>query len=105
MNREQRRKNKKIQHIIDNIEEIKENTKKTTMHTLIDVYGTSVAMVLHDKFGFGEVRVKRAMNMIYEQFDSINKGLVSLEDLQETLLKECKYRIGGEVDDKSNSND
>lgn len=42
-------------------------------------------LVLHDKFGFGAERCKKALLGFEELWDSINKNYCSLDDISKTL--------------------
>lgn len=55
----------------------------------VKCYSVAVAMVLHDKLGFGEVRLNRTMGQIQDMFDSIQRDYVKIGDLEKTLLEEC----------------
>jgi len=55
----------------------------------IKCYSVAVAMVLHDKLGFGAVRLNRVMGWIQDMFDSIQRDYVKIGDLEETLHEEC----------------
>lgn len=57
------------------------------------MYSVAVAMVLRDKYGFGEVRMKRIMKEITEQFEMITEGYVSLDDMKKVLLEEVKIKF------------
>lgn len=48
----------------------------------------SFVIVLHDKWGWDNVRIKRLLEQVDDVFDSINKNYVSIEDLQKTILDE-----------------
>ena len=48
----------------------------------------SFVTVLHDKWGWGHVRIKRLLEQVDDVFDSINKNYVSIEDLQKAILDE-----------------
>lgn len=54
----------------------------------VKCYSVAVAMVLHDKLGFGPVRLNRVMGQIQEMFDSVQKDYVKISDLEETLREE-----------------
>lgn len=47
-----------------------------------------VASVLTDKLGFNESKTKAVLSLIEERADSIVKGYMSLDDLEETLREE-----------------
>lgn len=55
----------------------------------VKCYSVAVAMVLHDKLGFGEVRLNRTMEQIQDMFDSIQRDYVKIGDLERALLEEC----------------
>jgi|WetSurMetagenome_2_1015567.scaffolds.fasta_scaffold601612_2 hypothetical protein len=57
---------------------------KQTVHD----YSVAVASILHDKLGFGTTRLECTLTDISELFDGINKGYVSIEDLEKTLKEE-----------------
>lgn len=59
------------------------------IHFAVKCYSVAVAMVLHDKLGFGSVRLNRAMSQIQETFDSIQHDYVKIGDLEKTLQEEC----------------
>ena len=48
----------------------------------------AILMMLHDKFGFGTVRLKRAFDYMVEAWDGIEKNYVSIEDMEKTLKEE-----------------
>lgn len=45
-------------------------------------------MVLRDKYGFGKKRLSEFIEYTLENYDSFEKGYVTLEDLQDTLKEE-----------------
>ncbi len=55
----------------------------------VKCYSVAVAMVLHDKLGFGAVRLNRVMGQIQDMFDSIQRDYVKISDLEKTLQEEC----------------
>ena len=72
---------------------MEEETKKESIKITTEALAIATAMALRDKFGFGEVRLKRVIHYITENFEMINEGYVNLEDMKEILLKECKIRF------------
>lgn len=50
-------------------------------------------MILHDKFGFGAVRCERFTDAVLDLYDSFEKGLVSLEDITNTLKEESGITV------------
>lgn len=60
-----------------------------------DIYGNVsrffdivVASILTDKLGLNEAKTKAVLSQIEERADSIIKGYMSLDDLEETLKEE-----------------
>lgn len=72
---------------------MEEETKKESIKITTEALAIATAMALRDKFGFGEVRLKRVIHYITENFEMINEGYVNLKDMKEILLKECKIRF------------
>lgn len=94
MNRSERRKlvkelNKNPDKFIKDFSYELEKTKNDNEFSkeLAYQYSVVVSAVLHDKLGFGEIRLKRVINQIYELWDSIGAGYVAIDDLA-TMLKE-----------------
>lgn len=52
---------------------------------------TSFMFVLHDKEGFGEMRIKRVYQEWGELWDSLQGEYLSCEDLKKTLKEECNF--------------
>lgn len=59
------------------------------IHFAVKCYSVAVAMVLHDKLGFGPTRLNRVMGQIQDMFDSVQKDYVKIGDLEATLREEC----------------
>ena len=60
---------------------------KTKEHTS-DIVLLYTLTVLHDKFGFGTVRLTRFYKHLLSLDDSVERGFVSIYDLNEQLVKE-----------------
>lgn len=93
MNRKDRRKLIKKGVTANDLKTLYNNTKETSIHFTTSAYSAAVALVLHDKFGFGEVRLKRALSHIEDTFESINEGNVKIDDIKRTILEECKIDL------------
>ena len=50
-------------------------------------------LVLHDKFGFGAERCKKAISEFEELWDSVNKNYLTLEDIQQTVRETVKLDL------------
>lgn len=54
-----------------------------------DMYAAVVLTVLRDKFGYGHVRLKRALDAMNSLCGELTKGRISHEDLIQVLLDEA----------------
>ena len=50
-------------------------------------------ITLHDKFGFGKVRLERFMDELLKQYESFDAGYITLNDLIETIKEETGVSI------------
>lgn len=93
MNRAQRRKlaKKGLDH--KDLKILHDYTVHDSIKQAVKYYSVVTAMVLHDKWGFGNVRLKRYLEQVQELFDAIEKGYVSLDDCEKILLEECDVEI------------
>jgi len=53
----------------------------------------SFVIALHDKWGWGHVRIKRLLKQVDDVFDSIDKNYVSIEDLRKVILNEIGIEL------------
>ena len=53
----------------------------------------ATASVLTDKYGFGKQKIKQVMKSIEDRADSINKGYISLQELEDILDEEYDIRL------------
>lgn len=58
-----------------------------------DMYAAVVLTVLRDKFGYGHVRLKRALDAMNSLCDELTKGRISHEDLIQVLLDEANIDL------------
>lgn len=58
-----------------------------------DMYAAVVLTVLRDKFGYGHVRLKRALDAMNSLCDELTKGRISHEDLIQVLLDEADINL------------
>lgn len=93
MNREERRKQSRIGITAKELKQLDISIKQESIKFTVEMYSVAVAMVLRDKYRFGEVRMKRIMKEITEQFEMITEGYVSLDDMKKVLLEEVKIRF------------
>lgn len=50
-------------------------------------------LVLHDELGFGKKRIMHIYTRVCDISDSISNGLITFEDIRETLVGECNWDI------------
>ena len=58
MNREERRKQSRIGITAKELKQLDISIKQESIKFTVEMYSVAVAMVLRDKYGFGEVRMK-----------------------------------------------
>ena len=93
MSREERRKQSRIGITAKELKQLDISIKQESIKFTVEMYSVAVAMVLRDKYRFGEVRIKRIMKEITEQFEMITEGYVSLDDMKKVLLEEVKIKF------------
>lgn len=59
----------------------------------INLYSVATIMILHDKWGFGKVRLTRFLDQLYDLLESIEQGYLTVEDCKKVLLEECKINF------------
>lgn len=64
-----------------------DNVKQESVKKAVDAFAIASFMVLHDKFGFGEMRLKKFNSEISNLFECILEDYVTLEDMR-TEIKE-----------------
>lgn len=72
---------------------IEKRTRESTIEKTAELYSVAVAMVLRDKWGFGQKRLQRFMKQLEDMFDSLDKEYVSFDDCKEVLYKECGIKF------------
>lgn len=93
MNRAERRRNQKQKDPVYNlkqsdIDKIKKDASNEAIDKAFIIMCSLPCMVLRDKYGFGEKRMKQFMDHLMELYDSFNTGYVTFEDLLTTLKEE-----------------
>ena len=56
-------------------------------------YGAVVGLSLRDELGFGKKRTERFLEGVMRRFMDVRNGLLSVEDIVETLENEIKLKI------------
>lgn len=73
----------------DQIDQIKKEAADEAFKLLIAVPAT----VLHDKFGFGRIRLDRFFHYMFGWVEDIQNGIVSIHDVLEICEKEAGITI------------
>ena len=58
-----------------------------------DYYSAAIALVLHDKWGFGHDRLVRVVGQINAMYESILDEYVDIEDIRKALLEETGIEL------------
>ena len=61
--------------------------------TIARDYLLILMLVLHDELGFGKKRIMHIYTRVCDISDSISNGLITFEDIRQTLIKECRWDI------------
>ena len=51
------------------------------------------ATVLHDKFGFGQVRMDRFMHYVMMWYESLQNGETTMDEIRKMAEESCGYQI------------
>ena len=95
MNRAERRRNARSEkpktYVLteDQITKMKNDAVSEAMLALL----TIPVVVLHDKFGFGQVRLDRFTHYVYGWLDSVQTGEVAFSELQKICEAEAGFTI------------
>lgn len=93
MNRAQRRNLVKQKVSADDLNKILKQENQRVLHSTVRGYSAAVTLVLRDKLKFGRTRVERTLNQIQELFDSINKGLLNIDDIEQVIKDELNIEF------------
>lgn len=66
---------------------------KRILNKVVKDYSSVIVIVLQDLLGFKKKRVERFINRLNEVFGHIHKGLITVEDVQETIKEELKVEV------------
>lgn len=88
MNRSERRKLQKKGVTAKDLKVIEKDSAMKAIDYAVSGMIASFAMVLHDKWGWGQTRIKRLLDQVDDQFDSIDKDYVTIEDFQKVIFDE-----------------
>lgn len=66
---------------------------KASIQRATDLSLTIPAMVLRDEFGFGGKRIEKFMEAVRELYDSVDKGYINLNEVDEAIRDETGVQI------------
>ena len=109
MNRAERRKNKQSAqkpktYVLteDQITKMKQDAVKEATRKAFFMFMSIPVMVLHDKFGFGKIRLGRFMDYALIWFESVQDNDTSLMELMKIAEKECGIRTSNWEENNDN---
>lgn len=88
MNRVDRRKLDKKNITSRDIKSIEDSSKSRGINAATSAIFASLALTLQDKWEWDSISIKKLLAQVDEQFDSVTRGYVSIEDLKKTVLEE-----------------
>ena len=88
MNRDQRRQAYKARIQPEELKRYEIAREAEIIERIVHELNTATLMVLRDKFGFGTVRLKRLHDALLEIWDSVEKGYLSIKDMENTIFNE-----------------
>ena len=81
--------NEAIVSVNEKIKDIEENAVKQSFLMML----TIPLWILHDKYGFGKKRLSDFMEMVLLQYDWVQDGEISFNDLIDTLERETGVKL------------
>ena len=79
--------------IADAIEGVKEEAVNIALPKAFQMFMCIPATVLHDKFGFGQVRMDRFMHYVMVWYESLQKGETTVTEIRQMAEEAGGYRI------------
>jgi len=93
MNRAERRRLQKQGLTAKDIKAIEDSSVLKGIDFAVSGMIASFVITLHDKWGWGHVRIKRLLEQVDDVFDSIDKDYVTIEDLRKVILDEIGIKL------------
>lgn len=93
MNRAERRRLQKQGLTAKDIKAIEDSSALKGIDFAVSGMIASFVITLHDKWGWGHVRIKRLLEQVDDVFDSIDKDYVTIEDLRKVILEEIGIEL------------
>lgn len=95
--RQEREKNQKEAMInlkAGDVEAIKKDAVNQATLQAFELMIGLPCLVLHDKWGYGKQRIERFVWQCIDMLNAFNDGYLTVEDIHQTLKKECGVVIG-----------
>jgi len=93
VNRAERRRLQKQGLTAKDIKAIEDSSTLKGIDFAVSGMIASFVITLHDKWGWGHVRIKRLLEQVDDVFDSIDKDYVTIEDLRKVILDEIGIEL------------
>ena len=75
------------------LEEAAKRASDKAIRKVIHQMNVAMAMVAHDKLGFGTTRLRRFLSDIMEIWDSIDREYISIAEIEKALFEETGVEI------------
>lgn len=85
--------NMTVKALDDIIKAAKDDERQRIFKFVADYYSAAIALVLHDKWGFGHDRLTRVVAQINETYEGILDEYVDIEDIRKALLEETGVKL------------
>lgn len=85
--------NMTVKALDDIIKAAKDDERQRIFKFVADYYSAAIALVLHDKWGFGHDRLVRVVGQINAMYESILDEYVDIEDIRKALLEETGIEL------------
>jgi len=93
LNRAERRKLQKKKLSAKELKTIEDNSAKQAISYATNGMIASFVLTLHDKWGWGHVRIKRLLEQVDDMFDSVDKDYLTIEDMKKVIYDEVGIHI------------
>ena len=93
MNRAERRRLQKKGITANELKVIEDSSALKGIDFAVKGMIASFAICLHDKWGWGKVRLKRLLDQVNETFDCIDEDYVTIEDIKKAIFEETGILI------------
>lgn len=75
------------------LKDLKEEAVNVAIQSAFQMFMCIPATVLHDKFGFGQVRMDRFMRYVMIWYESLQSGETTMEEIRQMAEESCGYQV------------